>query len=233
MSTETNANSPTPLRLLFIGNSATYVNDIPGTLKNLAGKAGYPIECERIVKGGAKLSFHADLTTIHGQTVLETIQKGFDVVFIQDNANCISSDQLRLESKQACEALGNAIRASGAEVGIYFRPPYGYKEFGLEPPLQCEAFDRHFGEIASTFDTLNVYVNRAFAEAIQHTDFDLWGPDHAHTSERGAYLAVCVFFSTLFQVSSAVLDANGLPSEDAATLQAIADKVALDGKCPW
>lgn len=233
MSTQTNASFPSPLRLLFIGNSATYVNDIPGTLKNLAEKAGYLIECERIVKGGAKLSYHADPTTPHGQRVTEALRKKYDVVFIQDNANCISSDQLKLESKQACETLGSAIRASGARVGIYFRPPYGYKEFGLEPLLQCEAFDRHFGEIASTLDALNIYVNRAFAEAIKHTNFDLWGPDHAHTSERGAYLAVCVFFSTLFQVSSTVLDANGLPPKDAATLQAIADKVALDGKCPW
>jgi hypothetical protein len=43
----------------------------------------------------------------------------------------------------------------------------------------------------------------------------------------GAYLAVCVFFSTIFQASSAVLDTNGLPKEDAAALQAIADKIAL------
>ena len=91
-----------PHKVLFIGNSATYVNDIPGTLKSLAEKAGYPIECERIVKGGAKLSYHADASTTHGQTVLETIQKGFDIVFIQDNANCISSDQLKLESKSVC-----------------------------------------------------------------------------------------------------------------------------------
>ena len=215
-----------PRKVLFIGNSATYVNDIPGTLKELAEKAGYPIECERIVKGGAKLSFHADTSTIHGQTVLETIQKGFDIVFIQDNANCISSDQLKLESKNASLALGSAIRASGAEVGIYFRPPYGYKEFGLDPLLQCEAIDLHFCEIASALGAISVYVNRAFAEAIRHTDFDLWGPDHAHTSAHGAYLAVCVFFSTIFQVSSAVLDTNGLPKEDAAALQAIADKLA-------
>lgn len=176
MSIQTNAKFPSPLRLLFIGNSATYVNDIPGTLKNLAEKAGYLIECERIVKGGAKLSFHADTSTIHSQTVLETIQKGFDIVFIQDNANCISSDQLKLESKQACEAFGKAIHASGARVGIYFRPPYGYKEYGLEPSLQCKVLDRHFSEITNTLDALNVYVNRAFAEAIQHTILICGGP---------------------------------------------------------
>jgi len=233
MSTETNANSPTPLRLLFIGNSATYVNDIPGTLKNLAEKAGYPIECERIVKGGAKLSYHADPTTPHGQQITEALQKKYDVVFIQDNGNCISSDEMRIASQHACETLSTAIRASGAEVGIYFRPPYGHELCGLDPIEQCLEFDKHFLQISNTVSALNVFVNRAFAEAIKQTNFDLWGPDHAHTSAHGAFLAVCVFFSTLFQISSGVLDTNGLPPKDAAALQAIADKVALDGKYPW
>ena len=62
---------------------------------------------------------------------------------------------------------------------------------------------------------------------------DLWGPDNAHTSEYGAYLAVCVFFCTIFKVSSTALDAVGIAAEDAHNLQTIADKIALDGAMPW
>lgn len=222
-----------PIKLLFIGNSATYVHDLPEMLCRLARQAGYPILCDSIAKPGVKVSFHADAATEHGQTVLQTIARGYDIVFMQDNGNCVSSDELRFASRQAYETLGAAIHAAGAKTGIYFRPPYGYEKWGMDPVGQCMAFDRHFSEIAEAIGSVNAYVNRAFAYAIRHTDFDLWGDDHAHTSLHGAYLAVCVFFASVFRSSSAVLDADGIPTEDARILQAIADRVVLDGELPW
>ena len=57
------------LRLLFIGNSATYVHDLPQTLCRLAADAGYCIEAKSIVKGGYELSQHADVNTLHGHAV--------------------------------------------------------------------------------------------------------------------------------------------------------------------
>ena len=68
---------------------------------------------------------------------------------------------------------------------------------------------------------------------MKHYNFGLWGPDNAHTSVYGGYLADCVFFATLFGASATILDANGLPEEDARILQEIADKIALEGVIPW
>lgn len=225
--------STSPLRLLFIGNSATYVHDIPGTLARLAQQAGYSVEASSIVKGGAKLSYHADLTTEHGEKVLHTINDHYDIIFIQDNTRCIADETLSAESQGACLALGKAINASGAKAAIYFRPPWGYEKWGLDPLAQCKRFDEHFLTASKAINALNVYVNRAFALAIQETDFKLWGEDNAHASEQGAYLAVCVFFATVFNTSSSVLAANGLKEEDARALQAIADRIALKDECPW
>lgn len=221
------------VRVLFLGNSATYVHDLPGTLGRLARQAGYGLECDSMVKSGVTASFHADAATEHGQAVLQAIQKGYDIVFLQDNGNCISSEEKRRASQNAYRTLGEAIHAAGARTGIYFRPPYGYETWGRDPIAQCREFDRHFGEIAQSIGSVNAYVNRAFACAIQHTDFDVWGPDHAHTSEYGAYLAVCVFFCAIFGESSAALRDNGLPPADARVLQDIADRIMLRGELPW
>ena len=218
-----------PIKLLFIGNSATYVHDIPQTLAALAGKAGYPIETKALTKGGYRLFQHADLSTEHGKNVFEEIANGYDIVFLQDNGNCISSDDMRNASKDACKALDAAIRAAGAATYIYIRPPYGKDSFDCTPFEQCVEFDKLFVEISKQFGTENVYVNRAFAYAMKHLHYDLWGPDHAHISEYGAYLAVCVFFSTLFHTTSTVLEPNGLSSQDAYALQKAADKIVLDG----
>ena len=226
--------SPPPAKVLFIGNSAVYVNDIPGTLSRLAEQAGYTIRCESIVKGGATIHYHADTSTEHGKSVLETIQNGsFDMVFIQDNTNCISSESSRFVSQTAFELLNEAISASGARTGIYFRAPYGHEKWGLEPVEQSRQLDLHFSAISEALDAVDVYVNRAFTIAMDETVFNLYADDIEHTNKYGAYLAVCTFFATLFRTSSDVLDADGLPLEDARTLQAIADRVALRGETPF
>ena len=63
--------------------------------------------------------------------------------------------------------------------------------------------------------------------AIENTDIRLWGDDNAHTSDEGAYLAVCVHFATIFGKSATILDENGI--EDAKILQEIADKIVFGG----
>lgn len=226
--------APTPKKILFIGNSATYVNDIPGTLSRLAQETGYTIECDSITQGGASLITFSDPSTELGSSVRNALKNGYDLVFLQDNGNCIQSADARVASGLACEILAGEITDSGAKVGLYFRPPYGYEKWGYGPFEQCEQFDEHFLAISDTIHScVNVFVNRAFAIADEETVFNLWGEDNAHTSPYGAYLAVCVFFATLFNTSSTVLGANGLPAGDARILQNIADRVALEGQFPF
>ena len=118
-------------------------------------------------------------------------------------------------------------KESGANAYIYVRPPYGYSSFGYTPLEQCEEFDKLFGAIAEKEGAKNVYVNRAFAEAMKNTSLKIWGPDNAHTSEQGAYLAVCTFFATIFKKSATTLGKSGISESEAKTIQKIADKVSL------
>lgn len=211
------------MRILFIGNSATYVHDIPETLAYLATEAGYPTECVRVVKGGWKLSQHAQT----GSRALAEIENSYDIVVLQDNGNCVENDEKREACISACELLSSKAIASGAKVFYYVRPPYGYEAFGRTPIEQCRAFDELFTDIASKNGAVCAYVNRAFAYAIDNTDIRLWGDDNAHTSEAGAYLAVCVHFAAIYGKSATLLDENGI--EKAKELQQIADKVVFGG----
>lgn len=211
------------MRILFIGNSATYVHDIPETLAHLATEAGYPTECVRVVKGGWKLSQHAEA----GSRALVEIEKGYDVVVLQDNGNCVENDEKRAACIEASNLLCKAAKERGAKVYFYVRPPYGYEAFGRDPIEQCRAFDEIFTDIANKNGATCAYVNRAFEYAIKNTDIRLWGDDNAHTSEAGAYLAVCVHFAAIYGKSATILDEDGI--EKAKELQQIADKVVFGG----
>ena len=136
------------------------------------------------------------------QGVFDEIKKDYDIVVLQDNGNCVSSDEMREKCRIACKKLINAIKETGASAFFYVRPPYGYSSFGLTPLEQCNEFDKLFGSIAKNEGATNICVNRSFAEAMKTTSLKLWGSDNAHTSEQGAYLAVCTMFATIFKTSS-------------------------------
>lgn len=216
------------MKILFIGNSATYVHKVPQTLQRLAGQVGYEIEVGQLTPGGYELAQHADATTPHGQQVLSEIAKGYDIVFLQENGNCISSHQKRAACTDACARLIAAIRQSGAKPYFYVRPPYGKPLADYTSSQQCQKLDELFCSLAADNGGIFcVFANRAYAYAIDSLDLPLWGPDNAHTSPEGAYLIVCTFFATLFGVSSTCLDPNGLPCDTARALQLAADAVAL------
>ena len=234
MNKEVNAaKDRSPIRILFIGNSATYVHELPQRLAAEAGRAGYAVEVNSVTKGGYELLQHADTESEHGKRVYREIESGYDIVFLQDNGNCISSAEKRSDSASACKMLDEAIRRSGAETCIYVRPPYGKEAFGRSAFDQCVEFDKHFCNIAEQTGGRLAFVNRAFALAIKHGVIDLWGPDNAHTSECGGYLAVCVFFATLVGTLPSLFDGDVIPREKAEVLQEIADRVVLKKELPW
>lgn len=222
------------MKLLFIGNSATYVHDIPGTLRRLSALAGYDVETAQITPGGYELAQHGDDSSEHGQRVFREIGGGYDIVFLQDNGNCVSSAEKSDRCRDASRRLAEAAKANGAKPFFYVRPPYGKMASGRDALAQCVAFDALFGEIAKEHGIACVYANRAFAYAIEHLNYPLWGEDNAHTSIYGAYLIVCTFFATVFGTSATALESvDGISSEDARVLQLAADTIVFDGCIPW
>lgn len=217
------------MKFLFIGNSATYVNEIPQSLKKLAEAAGFYFETAQITPGGYTLRQHADTSTEHGKKVLEEIKRGYDVVFLQDNGNCVADEAHEVACRDAVSHLVRAIRESGAEPCFYVRPPTSYERFGLSPLSQCESFDKLFSDMAKEHGVPCVYVNRAFAYAIRNLEYDLWCEDRGHTNAYGAYLIICTFFATIFGLSATRLGPWRLDGADATALATIADDVVFRG----
>ena len=223
------------MKILFIGNSATYVHEIPGMLSDLAKTAGYDVEVAKITRGGFTLAKHADASTEHGQRVLAEIEKGYDIVFLQEVGNCFTTEEHRESCRRSTRILLSEIQKSGAKAWFYVRPPYGRDLEGYPAFDQSRELDRLFVPLAAENHTPCAYVNRAFADAMKHTDIGLWGPDNAHTSIPGAYLIACTLFSALFGRSATALkpEIEGLSAEEALILARIADHVSLEGYSPW
>jgi hypothetical protein len=98
------------MKFLFIGNSATYVHEIPQTFQRLAKKCGFSFEVEQITPSGCELAKHADTSTELGKRVFAEIAKGYDAVFLQENGSCMSSDEKRAACFDASRRLISAVR---------------------------------------------------------------------------------------------------------------------------
>ena len=216
------------MKLLFIGNSATHVHDIPNLLATLTKPLGISLETEMITEDGYELYRHADT-----ESVFEKISRAYDMVFLQEHGNCIASEENAEKSLKAMQKLGNAVQSSGAKLYYYVRPPYGKENRGRDAFMQCKLFDEHFKKSAEQTGAECVFVNRSFAYAIKNCNLRLWGDDNAHASIIGAHLIVFTFFASLFKKSARLLNSEKITEEEAEKLAEIADKIALDGTVPW
>jgi hypothetical protein len=68
-----------PSSVLFIGNSYTYYNTMPETLKDIALSAGDTLYVESITKGGARFSTHANNPEVYQKLR----SRNWDYVIIQ------------------------------------------------------------------------------------------------------------------------------------------------------
>ena len=71
-----------PRRLLFVGNSYTYFNDLPQMVRSLAKSAGRELEVESLTQGGASLAQHLE----RGELAQWLAEGNFDWVIIQEQS---------------------------------------------------------------------------------------------------------------------------------------------------
>lgn len=74
------------MKVLFIGNSYTYFNDMPEIFKAMSESAGIPCEVKALTRGGAWLWQYEREDDEVGMQIRETVKKGWNYVVFQDNS---------------------------------------------------------------------------------------------------------------------------------------------------
>jgi hypothetical protein len=134
-----------------------------------------------------------------------------------------------------------AIETSGAETVLYMHWPWSILPVPSQEQI-AEVFDATGVELDATVAPVGIAWQRAQTE---RPDLALYGDDGIHANPYGIYLAMCVFYATLFQRSPegasyrmaefprsgfgfAVADNWKLSDDDAAFLQRIAWETARE-----
>lgn len=201
----------TPTRVLFVGNSYTYVHNIPELLVRLGAESS-PAQCietAMIAQGGATLQNHWD-----GGIALQTIQSGdWDFVVLQEQSMVPLLNQAEMAS--AVRDFNRAITASDARTVLFVT---WARQFSPENQAQISAV---YLDLGRELGALVVPVGSAWAHMAQiDPGIRLYDSDQSHPAPAGAYLTACVFYATLFDRSPAGLDRLGVVSaREARALQ--------------
>ena len=189
------------LRILWIGNSYTYFNDLPEMVKSIASSKKMKLSTTRIVKGGARFSGH--LTNKRLLALLA--EKKWDYVVLQEqSANPAKpTDLVQKEVYPYAQKLCELIRKTSPEAHIIFYMTWGHKYGNLQTVENYPLIDNYEGmqERLKTSYLEMAYQNNAWCAPVgmawkkvreERPTCVLYQPDMSHPSVAGSYLAAKV-----------------------------------------
>ncbi|QDU83958.1 hypothetical protein Pla163_10590 [Planctomycetes bacterium Pla163] len=233
------AQADEPLRVLFLGNSYTQVNDLPGLLEQLAASLGRTLETDRNTPGGNTLGVPQGNGGQHvsNPVSLQKIASGnWDAVVLQDQST-MPTIQAMLDTytRPAVQSLESDVRAASPAARVVLYMTWG-RENGGGPFCVGSACSPAFGD----FDAMQSSLAAAYASLAETAvdaevapvglawqrhlggaqPADLFAADGSHPSLAGSYLAACVFYARLFDASPVGAPFTaGLAPADALALQ--------------
>ena len=195
-----------PMRVLFVGNSYTYFNNLPCLVSELGKSRGRPIEATMIAEGGATLGRHwendatrAEVRKDWDAIVLQT-QSAFGVTYFVDGVNRISdTSSLLRDARNFTSAIGK--RKTRAVL-------YEQWKAQAAPARDQLAIHVAFADAARALGASVMPAGDAWELAERQVEAKtLYAVDGSHPSQIGSYLTALTAYATLTGD-----DPHGLPS---------------------
>lgn len=211
--------TPTPskkktIKVLFVGNSKTYVNDIPSKFKGLAKSAGYNVEITTATEGGKTLKYLAS----HKKSTIT--KKAYDYVILQEQTDTYAGKYSTFLS--GAKTIKKLVKAKNPNVKIIVRQTWVQKNSSSNKKKTAY---NNAKKVASSIGATLAFDGKAFDYSrSKYSKINLY-KDNTHQSTSGAYLSACCIFKAVFQQSPVGLSyKGGLSSSKAKNLQKAANQ---------
>ncbi|MCX5792943.1 MAG: SGNH/GDSL hydrolase family protein [Elusimicrobia bacterium] len=196
-----------PLRVLFIGNSLTYMNDLPGVTARLAKSRNFTMEYATYTPNGYSLAKHA----ASPKAQRKIAEGGWDLVVLQAQSQVPEAPPAAAQFYQDAQKLSQAARKANPGVKVAFYETMARKNGAAQKGRSAPAADSYEG--------MQKKVNEAYSKmALENQGLlipvgEVWQKlraqrpalnlylDEVHPSLTGTYLAACVFYAVIFEDS--------------------------------
>jgi hypothetical protein len=193
------------MKVLFIGNSFTYYNDMDQLFASLVEAAGYDVQVERITIGGHNLSQYATPADEGGRQVEAALTacSDYDMIVLQEQSTRPITNPALFED--GVTRLCSRIRETQKDCRIFLYATWGYPEQAAAkgqtvPEMEAQlraAYLRAAGKAGALVSP----VGEAFTAVHgTHGDINLYADDQRHPSYEGSYLAACVHAAKLLGI---------------------------------
>jgi hypothetical protein len=180
------AAQPASTRILFIGNSLTYVNDLPAMVCTLARSTGRQATCETVAKPDYGLEEHWN-----DRDARAAIARGWDVVVLQQGPSALpESRRLLIAYAKRFDA---EIKKAGARTALYMVWPSRARRGDFQ------GVSESYAAAAKDVSGLLIPAGDAWRAAwAADATLPLYGADGFHPSPTGTYLAALVAYEQIF-----------------------------------
>jgi len=230
-------------KVLFIGNSYVYVNNLPQVLTDLALSLGDTVQYDSSAPGGHTFQNHCSNIT----TLAKIKSQNWDVVVLQAQSQEPSSPPSQVMSGTYPYAgrLADSIRKYNPCAEILFYMTWGRQN--------GDASNCSFYTPLCTYDGMQTRLRQSYMlfkdsfmtavapvgvtwKKIRTTNpsINLYDPDESHPSLPGTYLAASVFYSSIFLKScNSSTYTAGINATDATAIRVTSSTTVLDSIPLW
>lgn len=196
------------LRVLFIGNSYTYTNNLPLVLAQIAASQGDTLLSDASTVGGYTLKNHFENTT----TRAKIAAGNWDVVVLQAQSQepSFSDEQVAAETFPYAKKLDSLIELANPCTETAFFLTWGRKNGDagncpVYPPIctfsgMQDKLSERYLQMAAFCGGIVVPVGEAWRKMrLQYPSVELYNPDESHPAVNGTYLAALIFYHSLYR----------------------------------
>ena len=210
------------IRVLFIGNSYTYYNNLPQIVTALATSANQTLETEMIATGGATLKKHWE-----DGRALEALKRGhWDYVVLQEQSTLgFTTGGSQINSPKMFHEYARLFNAEIIKVGA--KTVFFLTWARQNLPQTQAALTEAYLAIAKELKAIVAPVGIAWQRALKNNpSLALHQKDLSHPTPMGSYLSACVIVTTLFGKTSVRLTPRVLGNAVDATGRVLAEPVS-------
>jgi hypothetical protein len=202
--TSTVAAQSEPIKVLFVGNSYTHMNNMPKMFDKIATDAGMDVIVEKCAQSGASFQVHSQRPELY-----EAIKKRkWDYVILQGYSRELTFEPNHIDTATVpfINKLTDSIYQNNACTNVLFYMTWGYEEGFLEREetdtylKMATRIEEGYRYLGDRYNLPVVPVGMVWKQVKMEKCLDLYAPDRAHPSKTGSYLIASTFFESIFGV---------------------------------
>lgn len=193
-----------PIKVLFIGNSYTHMNDMPSMFDKISNQAGMNVLVEKCAQSGASFKVHSERPEVY-----ESINKRkWDYIILQGYSRELTFEPSEIDTATVpyLNKIMDSIRKNNECTNVLFYMTWGYED-GYHERENVNSYlkmthkiEEGYRYLSDVYNAPVVPVGMVWKEVKALEAMDLYVKDRAHPSKYGSFLIASTFFQSIFGV---------------------------------